>query len=585
MYSRDKKKKSIVDKLSKMMTLCYKVSPRNVIGIVGLNIMGGILPVALMFMWQCFLDSIAAIYQQENLSTYFNMLEIIIFYTLVLFTQNLVNKGIQFLTQNESDQIEIQITKMVLDQIGQLSTEDFENTELYNSIKRVWENITRSTLQVLQNFILMIRNGIMLVGVCLVFVQLDYSPIGICIIGAIPSFVISLKIMKKWHEIYSQRCEKLRYIECLKNIVIKSENIKEIKLYKLDIYFNSVISKEYMKFNEENKHVRKNFLYMSSMADIFEMFWHLLAKVYTIIKCISLKKTIGEVTLFINAIQQFSSSLQMILEIIKSLYDSNLYIDELYEFLNLNKNVVENTEFLEFERFKNLELKNVSFKYANMTNNVLNNVYLKIEPNKVYAIVGENGSGKSTLLNLMAGLFSEYEGEILLNNKKIETYDRKTYYSNVGIVFQNYLKLPLSIKDNIEVGQWEKKYDTSALYKAASFSGVDKFVDVLPNGFQSMLHKEWNGGGQEISIGQWQKVALARAVFGEKDILFMDEPTSSLDEKSTKRVFDNLKKSEKTCVYIVHSKELALKADIIIYIENGNVQVMKTTEWKERSGV
>lgn len=575
-------KKYIIENITKIIKLCYHVSPRNVIEILLLNIFGGILPIILMIIWQFFLDAITAVQLFDNNKKLFYQIFVVMsIYTLLIFLQNVINRCMQFLTENESEQIELIITDMVLNQIQKLSVEEFEKTDIYNSIKKVLDNTTKSTLQVLQNLIQLIRNWIILAGTCFLFVQLHYGPIVICLIGSIPSFVLSLKVMEKWHKIYCERCEGLRYIDCLKNIIINSENIKEVKFYQLDNYFKKFITDEYVRFNAENKKVRKKFLGLCSIANLFELFWGFIAKIYTIVKCMELNKSVGEITLFINGVQQFSSSLQTVLEILEGLYDSNLYIDELLNFLNLEIKLKESDQHITFEKFKSLELCNVNFKYPNMNRYILKDINLKIEQNKHYAIVGENGSGKSTLLNLIAGFYLNYEGDVFLNSENMKSYNKNTYYSKAGMVFQNYLKLPLSIKDNIEVGCWWSNVSLEELHRASGFSGADKFIDLMPNKFLTMLHKEWEGG-EELSIGQWQKVILSRAIYGNKEILFMDEPTASFDERSEKNVFERIKNIKKTCVYIVHNQELALSADEIILIENGTVRVMKPDEWKRR---
>jgi len=327
--------------------------------------------------------------------------------------------------------------------------------------------------------------------------------------------------------------------------------------------------------------MRKRHLRYVTEAQIFDMIWIMIAKILVLIKVFNINSTIGKLTIFLNSIQQFGNCLSMMFEIISELYNSNLYVDEFYSLIKIAEEKKKCSGTDKVDRFRSLEFKNVSYRYPDCDENIFEHVNLKIEKGKTYSVVGENGAGKTTLLRMMLGLYTEDSGNILLNGMNIKNFDKKGYSEQIGVMFQNYMKLPLTVKANIELGQWEKYHDDNEIEDAAELSGINKYIQGLPHGYSTKLYKEWSDG-TDLSVGQWQKLALARSFLGNKEILFLDEPSSSFDEESEEIFFNRLLKSNKTIICVVHNMKYARMMDKIIFIKDKKIEIFNADEFTKK---
>jgi ABC-type multidrug transport system fused ATPase/permease subunit len=219
-----------------------------------------------------------------------------------------------------------------------------------------------------------------------------------------------------------------------------------------------------------------------------------------------------------------------------------------------------------------IELKNVTKTYPNGTR-ALHNVDLKIDDGEFVFIVGPNGAGKTTLIKLLTRLYDVTEGEILLDGRDIRAYDLKELYSLYGIIFQDYVKYALSVKENIAFGDISQGIDEQKIKEAAEKSDADEFICKLPDGYDTPLMRIFEENGIELSIGQWQKLSIARAFYKDCDIMILDEPTASLDPLAEQEIFNQFSElSEgKLTLLVSHRLSSATRATKILVLENGEL--------------
>ena len=326
------------------------------------------------------------------------------------------------------------------------------------------------------------------------------------------------------------------------------------------------------KYIAEDKKYKKRFLYELTGTDILQYIFSTIIKIYTVFKVITEKGTIGDLTMYISALDNLENSIRTILDSVASLYSDNLYIDNLVELDNMRSGMEDTGKRELSSDFKTIEFQNVSFKYPYTDTYVLKDLSIKFENGKTYALVGSNGSGKTTFIKLLMRLYDPQKGEILIDGVSIKEYSLKSIYKNIGVIFQDFIKYPLTARENIGIGNVEEMNKLKNIEKAAKVSGADDFIEKLKNGYDTLLQKEWDNGS-ELSIGQWQKIAISRSVLRNSGILILDEPSSALDPKSEYEMFEKMKMlmRDKMSIMITHRFSNVRIVDQIFVMQEGKV--------------
>jgi ATP-binding cassette subfamily B protein len=290
--------------------------------------------------------------------------------------------------------------------------------------------------------------------------------------------------------------------------------------------------------------------------------------------------TLGSLTLYTQAASQVGNSFQNLLGSISGLYETHLYVNLLYEFLEFEPQIVSPVApkplvVTPGERGLDIEFRNVSFTYPGkdpVTQAALRNVSFYIRAGEAIALVGRNGAGKTTLVKLLTRLYDPDEGEILIGGRNIKEYALEDLREQVGVIFQDYVNYQLSARENIGVGLIAEIENETLIKSSAGKSGASAVIERLPEGYQTMLGK-WFDKGVQLSGGEWQKVALARAFMRDARILVLDEPTSSLDAQAEYEIFLQFRTltEGKTAFFISHRFSTVRLADRIFVLENGNI--------------
>jgi ATP-binding cassette subfamily B protein len=254
------------------------------------------------------------------------------------------------------------------------------------------------------------------------------------------------------------------------------------------------------------------------------------------------------------------------------MYENNLYVNHFFEVLNLPKIIPEPENPVKIPKTPyppEVEFRNVSFLYPGSKNKVLDNVSFKIESGQNVALVGKNGAGKTTIVKLICRFYDVTSGEILINGINIKNVNLHDWYSYLGTLFQEFIKYDFTVKENITQGSL---HNEERVKSAAIKSGADKFILDLPKKYDQILGKQFEGG-IELSSGQWQKIAIARAFYQSSPILILDEPTSAIDAETEFKIFKNLDKEyrDKSLLLISHRFSSVRNADKILVIQKGKI--------------
>lgn len=392
---------------------------------------------------------------------------------------------------------------------------------------------------------------------------------------SLPTTVISFIFRHKNFNYMRRRSIDRRQMNYYSDLMVNKDMVKEIKILDLSDTF---INKYKTIFDGYYSGIKKLILRENIATGISSLIASLISCAFYIFigfGVFSGEYMIGDYSFYTGALSSISSSLSTLISVSAVIYEGTLFVDNLMSFLN-EKNYVTSNEFSEHINIGHphtVEFKNVSFKYPETDKYVLKNINVSFSHGDTIALVGLNGAGKTTFIKLLTRLYDPTEGEILLDGINIKNYDIHELYRIFGIIFQDFGRYAVSVAENISYGSIGKAPDITAIMSAAKQSNADEYIQKLPQGYDTKLTKLFDHNAIELSTGQWQKLAIARAFYSDSDILILDEPTASLDPLAEQEIFNqfDVLRKNKITLFVSHRLSSATIASKIIVLENGEI--------------
>lgn len=559
-----------------IIKIVFQASPGIALKLIVCNIILGVLVSANVYLWKYFVDAATIALDSGKLQTPALWLGALALCTALV---NYMTKLSTYYREIAQEYMNCKVANIVMGKIDELDLAYFDDSKTYDSIEKVSNESVARCISILVMLVTLLRNMTTFIGILFVIISLS-SSIAILMCGTmIPIFYISINIAYRQYKIYSSRVQSLRLADYLKDICLKYENIKELKIYRAIVYLKGKMIDIYTGYINEDKIYKKRFLRELTITDIIQYIFSTGIKIYTVFKSIVEHRTIGDLTMYISALDNMENSIRIILDSIASLYSDNLYMENLIALENMKRNMEDVGRKKLTEDFQSIEFKNVSFKYPNTEKYVLKNINIKFERGQSYALVGLNGSGKTTFVKLLMRLYDPQEGKIYIDGNDIKEFSIESLRENIGVIFQDFIKYPLTVRENIGIGDIEKIQNVNEIEDAAKVSSADNFIQKLPFNYDSMLQKEWDDG-YELSVGQWQKIAISRAIIRNASILILDEPSSALDPKSEYEMFEKMKKLMigKMSIMITHRFSNVRIVDKIFVMKEGRIVEFGTHE-------
>ena len=428
----------------------------------------------------------------------------------------------------------------------------------------------QSTFSIISTLISMLSFIVMTVGI------LPYAPL-LIIVVSVPSAVVNFIYRKKNFNYVRRRSVDRRQMSYYSDLMVNKDMVKEVRLFGLSDTF----MKGYRNVFDRYFRGIKNLIYSESAWNIVLMLVSTAVNCWLYIRVaagvIYGSGQIGDFSLYTGALNSIAGGISGLISTTATIYEGTLFIDNLILFMREKKTIVpldpENPRPIRRHEKHTIELRHVSFRYPGTQRDVLHDINLTLHAGDTCVLVGLNGAGKTTLIKLITRLYDPTEGQVLLDGFDIREYDVDDLYKMFGIIFQDFGKYAFSVGDNIAFGQIERKREQDEIVGAAKQASADQFINRLPRGYETPLMRYFSDDGIELSIGQWQKLAIARAFYSDSDFLILDEPTASLDaiaEQEIFRQFDELRK-DKTTIFVSHRLSSATVASKIIVLENGRV--------------
>ncbi len=408
----------------------------------------------------------------------------------------------------------------------------------------------------------------------------------ILVISLIPDLIIEIKYGRSIYGIWGAKAEvKRKYFENRKHF-FNIASLIELKIFNLKNYFITNIDNLLTSFNKEVIKTDKK-KYGLKFLSTFTTFSVTGLIIFLLINdVVSGVLLVGTFTFLLSQINNLRGSITNFFFNISRIYGDNLYVGDIFNVLSTLASVKDGSIKLG-EKTPDIEFKEVSFSYPEQESCILKNISLKICAGEKIAIVGVNGAGKTTFTKIVMRFYDPTKGTIMIDGENLKNIKLETYYNKIGLLSQEYAKYKLPVKQAIALGDTEEIIDMEKVYWAAEQSGADEFIKEFKNGYDTQLGKEFEGG-VEPSIGQWQKLALARIFYKNPQIWVLDEPTASIDAVAEMSIFNKLENlpKDKTVILISHRFNTVKNADKIIVIEHGEIVEMGNhTELMNKNGI
>lgn len=471
-------------------------------------------------------------------------------------------------------QINLSINSRIVRKALELDLAHFENAEYYDKLENARREADWRSLDIVNGGSMLIQNLLTLLSYSLLLVRFSWLLALILFVATIPTFIVQNRYSELRFRVLSWRAPESRRLSYLEYLLTNLDAVKEIKLFGLGHSLLDRYITLFSSFLHEDEEIARK-------RSIASFGWGLLSTVtyygayaWIVFRAVGRGITLGDMTLYLSVFRGSQGMFQSILKGANSLYENGLFMSNLFTFLALEPEMVSPPHALQVPtKFKQgIEFRNVSFRYAGQSGWALHNVNLTIHPGEKIALVGMNGAGKTTLIKLLTRLYDPTEGQILLDGVDLRDYDLTSWRKQIGVIFQDFVRYHLKASENIGLGQIERLEDRPRIEESAGKSGANSVIERLPDKYDTTLGR-WFSKGRDLSGGEWQKVALARAFMRDCELLVLDEPTAALDAENELRVFQQFREliADKSAVLISHRFSTVRMADRIFVIENGTV--------------
>jgi ATP-binding cassette subfamily B protein len=472
------------------------------------------------------------------------------------------------------ERVAIRVQLLIMEQSSRLDLSYFEDAHSYDILQQAQREATSRPVQMVSGTFALVRTLLTFLTMIALLVGLSPWLALIALLAPVPSFIADARYGWWGYAIARRNSPVRRRMLYLLTLLTTDTYAKEVKLFTLGSHFLDrfrVLAKGY--YEDQRAVVSRRYLVgyaWSSLTTIAGAGTYL----YVAVQAVMGRLTLGDLTLYTQAATSVQTSMQSILSGLSSTYEHNLYLGALFELLEEQPRITPPAHPVPVPKplAGRIELQHVSFSYEGSDREALRDVSFTVEPGETIAIVGRNGAGKTTLIKLLSRLYDPTEGRILIDGHDLREYDPGELRQQMGVLYQDFATYQTTAQENIGLGRVERMEVLDAIREAAARGGATEIIEQLPKGYETMLGK-WFEEGYNLSGGEWQKVALARAFMRDARILILDEPTAALDAQAEFELFQRLRALTRgrTAIFISHRFSTVRLADRILVIENGSL--------------
>lgn len=552
-------------------SLVWETRPWMLFVMLFMSVFNGVMPLLGAFISRNLINALINAKNQE----FQTILHLLIFQFAYLFLLRIVASVDSMLNRTFGELVVQNIRQKIMHKSDELDLQSFDQPEFYTKLENANREAGMRPLQIAVSTFSMMSTLISMISFIVVLWAVSpLAPLAI-ILAAIPSAIVNYVYKGKNASYMRHRSTDRRKMDYYSGLMVDKDQVKEVRLFRLGPFFmqryNEVFNKYFsgMKaliFSEGKWNIISTGIMNLVGCGIF---------IWVALKVFRGELTVGDYTLYTGALNSISSGVSSLIIMTASIYEGTLFIDNMISFMNEKKTIIPRVDPpAQVKRGEHeIEYRHVYFRYPGMDHDVLKDINLHFHSGESVVLVGLNGAGKTTLLKLMTRLYDPTQGEILLDGRDIRDYDVSQLYDIYGTIFQDFGRYADTVEMNIAYGQIEKPLDSEKIREAAVQGNAAPYIEKLAKGYQTPLMRIFEPDGAELSVGQWQKLAVSRAFYNDSDILILDEPTASLDPLAEQEIFSQFDKLRegKLTFYVSHRLSSATTATQIVVLENGEV--------------
>lgn len=439
-------------------------------------------------------------------------------------------------------------------QSARLDMSYFDNPEYHDTYHRAQQEANYRPLQVLNGFMNLFGAAITISGIVVMLSTASIWIIVVMVLAVVPSFVVRLIKAKQLYAFRRNNTQNYRRTMYYTTLLGGRDYAKEMRTFGLAPYFRERFVKIRSELVRTLLKISRKLAVYDTICALVETAALFFVTLFLIIGATTGAITVGAFVMLFEAFRKGQASLTSLVGAVSSLYDNRLFVGNLFEFLDLEPTIVSDKDALPFpKKVESVEFRDITFRYPKMDRDVISHYNLTARAGEITQIEGENGFGKTTLLKLLLRLYDTNEGSVLINGVDIRRYDVRQLRQGIGAIFQDYVRFYCTAEENIAFGNIGH-LDPERVRYCAQLSGADKFIEKLRDGYKTPLGRMFDGG-EELSMGQWQRIALARQLYSDAPVLIFDEPTAWMDVPSRDRFYQTLdlqKNNNKVIILIKH---------------------------------
>ncbi len=558
----------------KALALVWDTSRGLMITVAVLTLLGGLLPGALAYVSKLIVDAIVLASETGQDADKTRVYQFIILEVGIFAALAAVQRGLAVCQSLLRAMLGHRGNVIILEKAIQLDLPQFEDAEFYDSMNRARRGASSRPLGLINKTFGLIQNGISLLTYGALLLQFSAWAVLILFLAALPAFFAETRFSGEAFRLFRWRAPESRQQSYLEWLMAREDFAKEVKLFGLGKIFLERYRAIFRSVFSEDRALTLRrgmwgfLLGLLSIAAFYGAYgWIAYA---TIINVISL----GEMTMYLLLFKQGQSAMTAGLSAINGMYEDNLYLSNLYEFLDYQPPAQTGTATQGTVVGDGIRFEDVSFIYPGSKEYAVQNITFHLKAGEKLALVGENGSGKTTLIKLLTRLYSPTQGRILFDGLDLQAWGQRALHDKLGVIFQDFVRYQLSVGENVGVGDVARLEDEAAWREAADKGMALSFIEEMPDKFRTQLGR-WFKGGRELSLGQWQKIALSRAFIQDNaQLLVLDEPTASMDAEAEATVFERFQEltDDQMVILISHRFSTVRMADHILVLDNGQIQ-------------
>jgi ATP-binding cassette, subfamily B, bacterial len=552
--------------------LVWKTNRALTVVLACLTLVAGVLPAGVYYVTALIVDAVLAAIHAGGVNTQ-RVIGLVVLEGILVATVAAAQRGLSLAQSLLRVQLGQRVNEMILEKALTLELRHFEDSEFYDKLTRARREASSRPLSLVTRTFGLAQNGIQLVSYAVLLAHFSPWAVAVLLLAGLPAFISEAKFSGDAFRLFRWRSPETRMQTYLETVLAREDHAKEVKLYGLGPRLLERYREIFRTLYEEDRAltVRRDAwgfgLGLSATLTLYGAYaWIAISTVRRAI-------TLGQMTMYLALFRQGQSAVSAMLSAVSGMYEDNLYLSTLYEYLETEVPSPAGTVVRGPQPQDGVRFENVSFTYPGAQSPALEDVTLHLKPGTSLALVGENGSGKTTLIKLLTRLYAPTSGRILLDGEDLASFEEGSLRERIGVIFQDFTRYQMRVGENVGAGD-ERYFDHEERWREAAAKGrASDFIETLPEGYHTQLGK-WFQDGRELSGGQWQKVALSRAFMRTRaDILVLDEPTAAIDAQAEAEVFEHFRQlaRERITILISHRFSTVRMADQIVVLDGGRI--------------